>query len=75
MTAPAKEDLLLRGTPEVTVTVASSADHGMLSAQLVDLGTAKRLTSSPVLMNRNGLQLGFHWASDDLREFRLPSKD
>ena len=45
MTAPAKEDLLLRGTPEVTVTVASSADHGMLSAQLVDLGTAKRLTS------------------------------
>lgn len=74
MTAPAGEDLLLRGTPEVSVTVASSADHGMLSAQLVDFGTAKRLTSSPVLLNRNGLQLGFHWASDDLREFHLQAK-
>ena len=36
-TAPASQDLLLRGTPEVNVTVASSADHGLLSAQLVDL--------------------------------------
>ncbi|MCI1974391.1 MAG: Xaa-Pro dipeptidyl-peptidase [Limosilactobacillus sp.] len=73
-TAPVTQDLLLRGTPTVDITVASSADHGMISAQLVDFGNAKRLTTSPVLMNRNGLQLGFHWASDDLREFRLQKK-
>lgn len=73
--APAKHDLLLRGTPEVTLTVASSADHGLISAQLVDLGVAKRLTSTPVLINKNGLQLGYHWANDDLREFRLQSRN
>lgn len=73
-TAPVSQELILRGTPTVTVTVASSANHGMLSAQLVDFGDAKRLTTSPVLMNRNGLQLGFHWASDDLREFQLQKK-
>ncbi len=74
-TASASQDLLLRGTPKVSVTVASSADHGLLSAQLVDFGKAKRLTASPVLMNRGGLQLGYHWATDDLREFRLQKKD
>ncbi|MBB1063454.1 Xaa-Pro dipeptidyl-peptidase [Limosilactobacillus fastidiosus] len=72
-TAPVDQDLLLRGTPEVNVTVAASTDHGMISVQLVDFGNAKRLTISPVLMNHNGLQLGFHWASDDLREFKLQS--
>lgn len=64
-------DQLLRGTPQLTVSVVPSADHGLLSAELVDFGQAKRLTTSPVLMNRGGLQLGFHWQSDDLREFRL----
>lgn len=64
-------DLILRGTPELTVTVSSSVDHGLLSAELVDLGQAHRLTTTPVLMNRGGLPIGYHWASDDLREFRL----
>ena len=26
---------------------------------------------SPVIINRGGLPLGYHWASDDLREFQL----
>lgn len=70
-TAPNKDDLLLQGTPEVKLAVASSVDHGLLSAQLVDLGNDYRLKVSPTLLNRNGLELGFHWTSDDLREFEL----
>lgn len=68
---PFNDGLLLRGTPTLTVQVSSSADHGLLSAELIDRGKAKRLTTSPVLMNRGGLPLGYHWQADDLREFRL----
>ncbi|MEY8293211.1 Xaa-Pro dipeptidyl-peptidase [Limosilactobacillus caviae] len=64
-------DALLRGTPTVTLKVASSKNYGMISARLVDLGNSRRLTISPVLFNRNGLELGYHWKTDDLREFRL----
>lgn len=70
LTAPAKEDYLLRGTPIVTLKVAASKNYGMVSARLVDFGKANRLTTAPVLFNRGGLQLGFHWQSDDLREFK-----
>lgn len=63
--------LILRGTPHLSLQVASSVGHGMISAELIDWGIAKRLTTSPVLINRGGLPLGYHWASDDLREFKL----
>ena len=69
--APLSRDTLLRGTPRLTLQVSSSADHGLISALLVDRGPAKRLTASPVIINRGGLPLGYHWASDDLREFQL----
>ncbi|HJA21809.1 MAG TPA: Xaa-Pro dipeptidyl-peptidase [Candidatus Limosilactobacillus intestinipullorum] len=71
ISAPVISDQLLRGTPHLTVQVASSADHGLLSAELIDRGSDKRLTTSPVIMNRGGLPLGYHWQADDLREFRL----
>lgn len=67
---PVNTDMLLRGTPIVTLRIASSRNYGMVSARLVDFGEAKRLTTSPVIFNRGGLQLGFHWQSDDLREFK-----
>ena len=71
VTAVFNDDTLLRGTPTVTLKVASSKNYGMISARLVDLGSSKRLTMSPVLFNRNGLELGYHWKTDDLREFKL----
>ena len=71
---PVKQDLLLRGTPRVSLSVASSSDHGLLSAELIDLGHDRRLTTSPVIISRGGIRLGYHWASDDLREFRLQKK-
>ncbi|MBB1079521.1 Xaa-Pro dipeptidyl-peptidase [Limosilactobacillus sp. STM2_1] len=71
VSTPVETDTLLRGTPTVTLRVASSKNYGMISARLVDLGKGKRLTTSPVLFNRNGLELGYHWKTDDLREFKL----
>lgn len=70
-TRPTKDTLLLRGTPVLKARIASSADHGLLSAQLVDFGTAKRFNLTPTIIERNGLQLGHLWREDDLREFQL----
>ncbi|MCQ2569608.1 MAG: Xaa-Pro dipeptidyl-peptidase [Limosilactobacillus sp.] len=64
----------LAGTPTLTVRVKSNHNVGMLSAYLVDHGTAKRLTTTPQLINRHGLQLGYHWHTDDLRDFKLQSQ-
>lgn len=69
--APLKEDWLLRGTPTLKVRIASSTDHGLLSARLVDRGSAKRLTVSPVILAKDGLELAYHFGKDDLREFQL----
>lgn len=71
---PLAESIILRGTPRLRVEVAASADHGLLSAELVDFGPAKRLTTNPVIFNRGGLPLGYHWKNDDLREFQLEKK-
>ncbi|MRN05834.1 Xaa-Pro dipeptidyl-peptidase [Lactobacillus sp. 0.1XD8-4] len=71
VSVPTETDIILRGTPTVTLKVASSKNYGMISARLVDFGNGKRLTTSPVLFNRNGLELGYHWKTDDLREFKL----
>ncbi|WP_295731294.1 Xaa-Pro dipeptidyl-peptidase [uncultured Limosilactobacillus sp.] len=69
--APLKNDWLLRGTPTLKVRIAASVDHGLLSARLVDRGTAKRLTISPVILAKGGLELAYHFGTDDLREFQL----
>lgn len=65
------QDCLLRGTPMVKLHVASSKDYGMVSAQLLDYGDARRLTTSPQLISQNGLPLGYQWKYDNLREFAL----
>jgi X-Pro dipeptidyl-peptidase len=70
-TAEFTDEKLLRGTPQLTLSVASSTDHGMVSAQLVDFGRDKRLNQSPTLLEKNGIALGYHWRKDDLREFTM----
>ena len=69
--ATLQNDWLLRGTPTLKVRIASSVDHGLLSARLVDRGDAKRLTISPVTLAKDGLELAYHFGKDDLREFAL----
>lgn len=68
-----KNDVLLRGTPEVTVNVATNKDHGLLSFMLVDYGASKRLKSTPSILGRKTLGLGYHWREDNLTEFTLDS--
>lgn len=75
VTAPTAQDRLLRGTPILHVRMASSADHGLLSARLIDLGEGKRLTVSPQIINRGGLHLAYHYGQDDLREFQLQKEN
>lgn len=71
VSAPLEKDWLLRGTPSLKIRVAASTDHGLISARLVDRGRAKRLTVSPVILAKDGLQLAYHFGKDDLREFQL----
>lgn len=73
-TVPTKDDWLLRGTPLLKIRVSSSTDHGLISARLVDLGEAKRLTVSPVILAPAGLDLAYNFGHDDLREFQLEKK-
>lgn len=75
MTVPLREDLLLRGTPTLKLSVSSSIDHGLISAQLIDFGLQKRFNISPTMLQKKGLQLGHQWREDDLREFTLAAKE
>lgn len=67
----ADQETLLTGVPHLTVRIKSSLNHGLVSAALVDVGQTKRLTVSPVVLNPQGLRLGYHWVKDSLREFQL----
>lgn len=69
------QEITYRGTPQVHARVKVNADHGLLSAFLVDRGRAKHLTVSPVIINPRSLRAGFHFGSDDLREFKLANED
>lgn len=73
-TDPVKQDQLLRGGAHLKLKVASDQDHGMLSAMLVDYGSAKRLGTSPTILKRKAISEGFHWREDDLNEFQLQAK-
>ncbi|MBU5585042.1 hypothetical protein KQJ29_36735, partial [Enterococcus sp. S181_ASV_20] len=57
--------------PKVRVKVASSVDLGMLSFELIDFGTAKRLKPTPDVVALHGLPLGRNWREDNLVEFKL----
>jgi X-Pro dipeptidyl-peptidase len=70
-TAPLAKDCLLAGAAQVTLTVKSSVDFGMLSVQLVDFGKSKRLTPQPATIGFKELALGPLWKTDDLKEFTL----
>lgn len=68
-TAPLDNDLTIDGKTLVNLKVSSSQNIGLLSFQLVDYGSAKRLNVSPTLLSQNSLAGTFDWREDDLREF------
>lgn len=69
-TAPFKHDLKVDGNVKVNLRVKSSQDIGLISAMLVDYGTAKCLTISPQVIGFQSIYQGYHWHKDDLREFK-----
>lgn len=69
-TKPTDDAQIIDGRVHVHVKVASSADLGLLSFQLVDYGDAKRFNISPSPL-RVKLDTGFHWREDALNEFTL----
>jgi X-Pro dipeptidyl-peptidase len=70
-----KEAVFLNGRPRVSIKVASSVDLGMLSFELIDFGTAKRLKPTPDILAPHGLPLGRNWREDNLVEFKLGAED
>lgn len=73
-TAPLESDWVLDGAPQISVNVAVNNSVGLLSFQLVDFGSARRLTSTPTLLAKHALSGAFDWRKDDLTEFTLASE-
>lgn len=70
-TAKRAEPLIIDGRPNVHVRVAVNQNIGLLSLQLIDYGRFKRLTTSPVTLAGQAMDLGYHFKKESLREFEL----
>ncbi|WP_129045325.1 Xaa-Pro dipeptidyl-peptidase [Companilactobacillus metriopterae] len=70
-TDPLKEDLVIDGNVNISLEVSSSENVGLISAQLMDYGEARRLNITPSLIAKNRLSGAYNWREDDLREFTL----
>lgn len=73
-TAPVAEETVLKGTPKLHARVKVNADHGLLSAFLIDRGVAKRLKPTPTILAPRSLRADYHFGCDDLREFELKAQ-
>lgn len=65
---PVREDLLLNGQVTLKLRVASSVAKGLLSAQLLDKGSKKRLAPIPTPKTRLSLDNGRYHAQENLLE-------
>ncbi|ANZ57911.1 Xaa-Pro dipeptidyl-peptidase [Fructilactobacillus lindneri] len=61
-------DTTINGNVTIKLRIKSNQDIGMISALLLDSGNANRLQESPTILKKNGVQLGYRWYTDDLRE-------
>ncbi|KRM19646.1 Xaa-Pro dipeptidyl-peptidase [Ligilactobacillus hayakitensis DSM 18933 = JCM 14209] len=68
---PLTKDQLLKGQAKLHLRLKSGLDHGLISVKLVDYGLDKRLGEVPTILERRGLDHGFHFKEDDLVEFKL----
>ena len=74
-TQPLNHDVFLEGQPQVTLPLATTLDHGLVSAMLVDYGAARRFNAIPTVLKRRGIDHGFHLREEDLVEFKLAKKE
>lgn len=70
---PLEEDLFLNGPARLTLRLKSSTDKGLISAQLLDFGPAKRLTPLPGFLDLRTMDNGRYYTLDNLLE--LPFVD
>lgn len=69
---PLEQDLFLNGKAKLKLRVKSSTNKGLLSAQLLDWGDAKRLQPYPAVQMGRSLDNGRYYMQDNLME--LPYK-
>ncbi|MBY5034339.1 Xaa-Pro dipeptidyl-peptidase [Streptococcus gallolyticus] len=65
---PIEEDIHLNGRATLHLRVKSSVNKGLLSAQILDFGAAKRLTAIPTVKERSKLDNGRFYAQENLTE-------
>ena len=68
-----EKDLFLNGPAKLNLRLKSSTDKGLISAQLLDLGQAKRLTPIPGVLTPKVMDNGRVYMLDHLME--LPFKE
>ena len=68
-----EKDLFLNGPAKLNLRLKSSTDKGLISAQLLDLGQAKRLTPIPGVLAPKVMDNGRYYMLDHLME--LPFKE
>ncbi|KRL12920.1 Xaa-Pro dipeptidyl-peptidase [Schleiferilactobacillus perolens] len=70
-TAPFTKDRYIDGVMTVTIQVAVNKDAGQISCMAVDYGKERRLQENPAILQAGGQLLGYQWATDDVKEFKL----
>lgn len=65
------EDILLNGEITLHLTLKSSTNKGILSAQILDYGSKKRLPDSPAIIELDSIDNGQNFAREDLKEISL----
>ncbi|MEK5289700.1 MULTISPECIES: Xaa-Pro dipeptidyl-peptidase [Streptococcus] len=68
-----EEDLLINGPVTLDLKIKSSVNKGLLSAQLLDYGKAKRHSDLPSVLELRTIDNGQNFAREDLKE--LPFKE
>ena len=69
---PIREDMLVNGQIKLNLTLKSSSNKGLLSAQVLDYGQKKRFSDLPTILEHNSIDNGQNFSREALRE--LPFK-
>jgi X-Pro dipeptidyl-peptidase len=68
------EDIVLEGTPHLSLTLSIDAPSAIVSARLIDLGAAKRFTPNAGTVEMSGYPLGYDFKNTNILEFKNAAK-
>lgn len=69
-----EQDLVIEGTPHLSLTLSVDAPSAITSVRLIDLGEAKRFTPNAGLVEAAGYPLGYDFKSANILEFKNAPK-